>query len=206
MDLHRSTGKADWVSIDPARYNFWQRTASRTNSIITPGNIITVVGFVLVIIGLVAILKHYYWLGLVIIAIGRLFDIADGYVAQKTGTKSPLGEGLDATLDKFAGLFVGLALIAARVASWRLVVIILLPHAIISVISIVYNHRHVRLHPSRVGKLSMAAGWLCLVGLVLVQATHSPAHSPITLITYSFAFLGVAMGLYAAIGYLADEN
>lgn len=44
--------------------------------------------------------------GLAETAVGRLLDLVDGQVARYTGQTSPLGEAVDSTLDKLAGLAI----------------------------------------------------------------------------------------------------
>jgi phosphatidylglycerophosphate synthase len=44
--------------------------------------------------------------GLVETVAGRLLDVADGFVARRTGQASEFGATVDATLDKFAGLAI----------------------------------------------------------------------------------------------------
>ncbi len=100
MDLHHVHGTADWERIPVEQHNVWQRLASRTNGILTPANFITAAGTLMVGSGLNDIAHGRKGKGLLKMGIGRLADIADGAVAHKTGTKSPLGEFLDASLDK----------------------------------------------------------------------------------------------------------
>jgi phosphatidylglycerophosphate synthase len=206
MDLHRAVCTAEWQDVPHDKRNSWQRIASKTNAVITPGNVITVLGFIIVIYGLYAITQHHYWAGVVCLTIGRLMDIADGLVAQSTGTKSRLGESLDAGFDKLATVLTLAALIVAHVASLRLLIVLAVPHVIITAISYTYMRRKIRLHPSLQGKLSMASAWVCLVGLVVIQAAHAPSHSIITIFVYILAVISVAFGLYAASDYISQKK
>jgi phosphatidylglycerophosphate synthase len=129
MKLHRASGN-DWDDIAPEERNIWQRTASSTNGLVSPSNVITIVGGVLVTAGLVLLARHeIVWLAVTLIMIGRAADLADGLVADKTGTKSTVGEAMDATVDK-------LELVAAVVVIWlaslipAFVFVILVVHAV----------------------------------------------------------------------------
>lgn len=206
MNLHRTTGKPDWETTDVTQQNLWQRWAAQTNGLVTLGNILTIVGFGVVVVGLVALLQHHYWAGVIGLVTGRLCDIADGWLAELTGTKSPLGELLDAGLDKLGTILTIVVFFVAGVAPWWIVGALLLPHGIISIITIRALGKNIRLHPSRLGKLSMAVAWISLVGLVLVQATNTTSTSSLGLAVFLLAFVSVGMGLTAAVGYAAEHH
>ena len=100
INLHRAGKKADWEDIAPEERNAWQRTAAQTHGIVTPGNLVTLASFG---VGLWAL--HKYRKGedmsaAVLFAASLLGDAADGMVADKTSTKSPLGAALDPLKDK----------------------------------------------------------------------------------------------------------
>jgi CDP-diacylglycerol--glycerol-3-phosphate 3-phosphatidyltransferase len=73
-------------------------------------NVVTVVGFLLMV-GIAVVLAHGYlfWGGLLII-IAALFDAMDGALARMMGQTSRFGAFLDSTLDRFseAVIFLGL--------------------------------------------------------------------------------------------------
>src|SRR5437764_4120352 len=102
MDMHRSTGLPDWENVSQNDWNRWQRHAQATHSLITPGNVISILGLLGVFLSLLLINNTHYRLGLIILAVSRLLDIVDGWAAQITGTKSPFGERIDAATDKIA--------------------------------------------------------------------------------------------------------
>ncbi len=201
MKLHRTTGKPDWADISASDQNIMQRVAASTKGVITPGNALTVAGFGIVIIGLGYILKQHYWEGGIALAIGRLCDITDGWVADYSGTKSPFGELLDASLDKI-GTFLSLAVFYANSVAPRWVLLsLLVPYLIIALIALVAFQQNTRLHPSRTGKLSMAAAWFSLLGYVGMRALNAGSMSIIAVGIGALAIISVALGLYAAYGY-----
>ena len=61
-------------------------------------NTITIIGFLIGIVGWIALAMNQYYLALGMIAINRIFDGLDGLMAQKT-TKTEIGGFLDIVLD-----------------------------------------------------------------------------------------------------------
>lgn len=202
MNLHRAESQAEWQNLAATNRNSWQKLAAKTSGIVTPGNALTLIGLGLSLLGLVALLNENYWVGLAGLAIGRLFDIADGLAANYTGTKSPLGEILDAVADK---LITGLALIAlgvSGVVGWLMLAGLALPHAIIAVASMLAYVKGRRLHPSRLGKLSMALAWVAIIGFVLAKA--APDLGLISAASVGIALASILLGLAVTLEYLRD--
>lgn len=206
MKLHRSSSKPDWELIDASERNISQRIAAITKGVITPGNIATFIGIALVVLGLIEILDKNYWLGSVLIIIGRLFDLVDGWLAESTQTKSPLGELLDASIDKLGTVLTIIALYVAMLAPWWVLTLLLLPHIVIAVISLNARRHGITLHPSRAGKLSMAAVWGALFGLILIHALDWSTFDIGTVVVYCIAALSVGLGGVAATGYLYNRD
>lgn len=195
MDLHRTTKQPDWKKTSASEYSVFQKVAASTNGIITPANVVTLIGFAVVVAGLVALLQKHYWLGLFLMGFGRLFDIADGFVAQATHTKSPVGEMLDAVVDKVGTFLTLIVLVAAHITSVWVITALIIPQVIISSITL-YNRRlGRRMHPSRSGKLSMFAAWTAIVGVIALKALEEPLW--LTTVTYGFVVASLAFGIYA---------
>lgn len=98
-DMHRIVdGRSDWENSALAgeKLNFFQKVASKTFGIVTPGNIISVTGFAATYKGLKLIEEERYASGLAWVVGGRTCDLIDGYVAGKTKTKGRVGEMVDA--------------------------------------------------------------------------------------------------------------
>jgi len=204
MNLHRTTGAPDWAAVKPRNRNVWQHIAASTYGIATLSNIVTFGGFALVVIGLFYLLNHEYLLGAVLLAVGRAADILDGWLAEVTGTKSPLGELLDASLDK-VGTFLTLGVMfVAGIAPWWIIVLLLLPHIVITFVTMIAVQHKQQLHPSRAGKLSMATVWVSLVGFVLMKILDVADVSVLGVFTYAVAFISVFLGCFAARGYFRD--
>lgn len=204
MDLHRTTKKPDWQKRKSSEYNIFQRVAARTDGILSPANIVTLIGFGVVLYGLVAILQKQFWLGLILIGIGRLFDIADGFVAQATHTKSPIGELFDAVADKVGTFLTIIVLVVAQVTSWWIIIALVVPQVVISGITLYRRQRGRRMHPSRSGKLSMAAAWGGIVGVIIMKATDEPLWLAIGV--YALVAVSFLLGSYAVVQYAKGRD
>ncbi|MBC7581473.1 CDP-alcohol phosphatidyltransferase family protein [Aeromicrobium sp.] len=163
MKLHRANGN-DWDEVAIADRTVWQRYAARTQGYITPANAVTIFGSFIALTGLyVLALDVNTMLGVSLLLVGRLADLFDGVVADYTGTKSPIGEAVDATADK-------VVLAASVMTLW---IIQLLPTAVFGFLALhaVYNvllfgwalFTAQRLHPSRNGKLAAALEWVVVL-------------------------------------------
>ncbi len=206
MNLHRTNGKPDWELIDVSKRTAIQRLAFATHGIITPPNIITFIGFAVVIYGLMALLQQHFWTGLIALAVGRLLDVVDGFVAERTGTKSPLGELLDATIDKIGTILTIIMFYVAGISFWWLITVLLLPQVLIPLVIFYKRSRKIKTHPTRVGKLSMASLWVSLVGLILVKAIDVTWLHPVTFIVYGISFISFALGIYALGQYITGRD
>jgi cardiolipin synthase len=170
MQLHRTTGKPDWVVIKPEARNAWQRFAAATKSVVTPGNAVSLVGLLIVCEGMYMLFDHRPTTGLWLIVGGRFCDVADGFVADHTGTKSPLGEAVDATFDKIGALGILVAVGIEHIVPWWAVGIIGAQNAANSVIAYVGWRRKLAIQPVLSGKLSTALQWLSLSCFLVAAA------------------------------------
>lgn len=200
MDMHRTGPTADWQTVPAARHNRWQRLAARTNGVLTPGNFFTWLGFILICIGLVDLIRHEYITALILIALGRICDLADGWVAQKTGTKSPFGEKMDAGFDKLATLLaIGALVFIQAVPSWLAGLIIGL-QLFISISGWQSLRTKRPLHPSRIGKIGMAAAWLGFL-VALFSVIPKSDSQPLRFLALGILLISVVMALATSIGY-----
>jgi len=173
MDLHRAL-EADWRGLKPGDMNRWQRLAAASHGLATPGNAISLLGLVLVTVGILLAVREEAGLGAGLIVLGRLGDLADGYIADKTGTKSPLGEAVDATIDKIVTAFVMLILLSIDgPARWFGVAVLLHFFYHISLF-IIASRRRFRIHPSRHGKTTTFVLWIA-AALYIIQTADLPS-------------------------------
>lgn len=204
MQLHRTTGKADWLAIPPQNHSAWQRLAARTNGVVTPSNAVTIAGLALVLIGLHQIVNQHYLAGTVLMAIGRICDILDGWLAERTRTKSPLGELLDAGIDKVLTILTVVIFFALHIApTWALIALVT-PHVLIVVIMLGWRIRKRAFHPSLVGKLSMVGAWVSLLSYALAHIVDLPA--PALAATQVVVIASSAAGLCAAAQYTRGRD
>lgn len=206
LQLHRVGDIPDWKTVPPARHNGWQRLAIQTYGMLTPGNVISLIGLTFVMIGLWQIASAQLGQGAILVAIGRIADLVDGVVADHTGTKSPMGEILDASFDKL-GAFVALYIFTIHhiVPVW-LAVLFVLQLLITVLIALWARGRRVVLHPSKIGKFTTAASWLALLAFIsgrylTAAAQHASARIVLSS-AYGLATIALALGIVGIHGYV----
>ncbi len=205
MKLHRRGDRADWDKVRAARRTSWQRLAKASHGVLTPANLITVAGFLLVALGCYLLIRHKYSYGIAAIVVGRLADIADGIVAERTKTKSSLGEIMDAGLDKVAMLLLLLALIDQHLIPLVLLGIVLLQNAINVVVALLAKSKGIELQPSAHGKITVAATWMSLVtfaaATVAGRESLPTLHSELAIIASVLALIFVVFGFISSKQY-----
>ena len=176
MSLHRAL-RSDWSTVTPQERNIWQRWAAVSHGVFTPGNIISVVGGGLVLWGLVLVSRNSLISGSGAIIIGRLCDLLDGLVAEYTQTKSPLGEFVDATIDKILIVLALFVLVNHQILPVFLGVIMFIHAFYMITLATIAREIKVRIHPSRSGKLATAFEWLSVAlymfAAILAQQNYS---------------------------------
>lgn len=196
MKLHRSE-VADWNDLSPGQLNAWQRLAVRTNGVVTPGNVISLMGALVVIYGLIVITRHHLTAGIIIVVAGRLADVLDGMAAEASHTKSPLGETVDATVDKVLIALALIVMLSEQLLPPLVGLVMLLQAGYNSAVSLIakYRPRPIKLHPSRAGKLSAVFEWLS-VGLYIwaADARGDSPHQGLLIAA------GISFGLFVALG------
>ena len=203
MQMHRISGRADWANVKQADRNGWQRLASRTHGSVTPGNAVTVIGAGIATVALVLITQHHYWVGVALLAVGRLCDLLDGYLADLTGTKGPIGELLDVVADKLISLGCAIVFLVAHIMPLWLLVGLAAPQFITVGVKVLFA-AHKPIRPTRSGKISMALLWLCLLGFLLDQATGT--HALVRTVAYVLGFASILVGLYANRAYYDEAR
>lgn len=204
MNLHRIKGKPDWERTAKPNLNYWQQVAESTNGIVTPANVATIAGLIVVIVGLHEVASKHYTTGLIILCVGRCFDILDGLLAQMTHTKSPLGERLDATVDKISTGLTFIMLYFCRLMPWWIILILLIPQAVIATLTFVALSQNYHPHPSLRGKLSMASMWLTLVGFLSLKVFTHCGHENLKVLSYALVVISVGLGIAAIFGYTLE--
>ena len=170
MDLHELHTGAEWYDVSDQKRTPVQRLAARTLGVVTPGNFITILGALITISGLVAFWQSSFVVGLILIGLGRLFDILDGYTARRTHTSSPVGEGLDAATDKFVILLAAGVLLLTHAVPTVLMTAVAILELVTAVTVMTGRKLGVRLHPLRIGKYATFGLWSALL---LYLVAHS---------------------------------
>lgn len=202
MNLHRAEKVGDWEQIPHEKRNRWQKIAAKTKGIITPANFITLTGGVLVIDGLYDFAFGDKKMGVAKIIFGRALDVADGYVADKTGTKSPLGEAFDVTVDKIALATALPVLVDKDIIPMASGIMIGAQNLANIAITGIAKSRGNEIHSSRLGKNTTFGQWAA-IGLYTIGSTSSHELSQsiedsANVITYA----STAIGFFATSGYV----
>lgn len=206
INLHTSSARPDWETVKADQRNIWQKIAVSTKGVVTPGNIISALGAGIVIAGFVQLDPDTdnLMLAAFLIMLGRSFDLLDGYAADRTGTKSHLGETIDAALDKVL-LFMAVIFTLAYGLIPDVVLVILLVHGIFnSYTSLAGKLRKIPTHPSLAGKLSTFLGWSVIVLFVVRQSTLQESgifNVLITVLAYASFAVFVVLASVAARNY-----
>jgi len=169
---------AQWYDIPDAKRTSLQRLAHRSLGIATLPNIATVLGAGVAIAGVFVFQGGAYFWGLFLVWFGRACDLLDGFLARRTKTSSPFGEGLDAATDKLVILIAGIVLVHIQVISLALAVVVLFEQLGTSMLTLLARRRDIWLHPTRLGKYTMFGLWIMvLVYLLAFWLDHTAGHS-----------------------------
>jgi len=201
MKLHRADRQPDWELVSSEQRSNLQRVAAQTSGAVTPGNVLSFVGLILVFVGLVAVDDNHLWHGLIIIGVGRLFDIVDGFAAEKTGTKSPVGEGVDAAFDKIAALASLIIFAVKHIIPWPFALIIGLENLFTSICALVAKHHDKPIHPVASGKIGGAVEWGAFLAFILGAAIHTHASHTLTVTGYVLAIVAIGLNAVATVRY-----
>lgn len=196
---------ADWDKKASGPFNGWQRLAKKTGGVITPGNLASFFGGVAAIYGLWVVMAGEIVNGLIFLSIGRIADVADGVIAEYTKTKSPLGEIIDATIDKIIIAAALIVLGALQLIPWVILIFIALQNMANVISSILAKLRNKLLHPSRLGKVSAAFSWVTLILYPLgdwLQKDLAPSGGSVLVSISIISFvIYIVLGLQASLGY-----
>ncbi|HXH26533.1 MAG TPA: CDP-alcohol phosphatidyltransferase family protein [Candidatus Acidoferrum sp.] len=198
MNLHHVGKRPDWQLVPPGKRNAWQRIAARTGGVVTAANALSVAGAASSMWGVVHIANHQLFLGLAAISIGRIADAFDGAVADITGTKSPLGEALDATLDKLLLLAILIVSALTNLAPLWALAGITAVSLLVGCLGLTAKLRKQELHPDIFGKLSTAGLWITLVLYGITALVQVPW---LTIIANAGMIVSLVLGLFALINY-----
>lgn len=210
MNLHRSDKTPDWekeADYELPKYaKVAQSVARRTNGIVTPGNIISAIGLGLTLSGARDVSKGSNVKGSVKIIVGRSLDIVDGIAADKTKTKSALGEAVDATFDKIGMVATLFALYKSDTVPEDRLTKFALQNTANVVATTLAKRNDIELHPSQHGKVTTALQWVSIgssvVGSNFEAQEHPVVSRSIDFIGDSTALVANSLGTLVSLDYL----
>ncbi len=184
-DLHTSGTIPQWEQISEPQHRF-QKVARETYGVVTPANAVTVAGFVLVISGLIDLSRGNRRKAITKIAAGRSLDLVDGAVAKATGTMSPLGEALDAGLDKVSMAASLAVLHKSEDLPKGLLRLFAARDLGMAVLTVVGKLRGVHPHPNEASKTATFHQWMA-AGSMLIAAELNDTEKPELALTAKLA-------------------
>ncbi|MFF2345433.1 CDP-alcohol phosphatidyltransferase family protein [Pseudarthrobacter sp. NPDC058119] len=154
-------------------------------------NLLTVVRFmgVPLFIWLVLAQKEY-GAGVVVLAVMAGTDWIDGYIARRFDQASKLGRVLDPIADRLALLAVAFTLVIAGVVHWLYLAALVVPDAVLLVLTLSLFHGHPDLPVSVVGKVRTG---LLLLGTPLLLLSRLDNGMSAALLTAAWVVLGLGL-------------
>lgn len=164
-------------------------------------NVITLVRFLLVPVFFALMVGQRFGWALVVLAVLGSTDWVDGYVARRLGQVSRIGMILDPLADRLALIIVAIAFVASGLAPLWLILAILVPDAVLIVVSLALFRNHPDLPVSLMGKLRTA---ILLVGapLLLLGRLELFRDTPVTTVALVLLGVGCICHVAASAGYL----
>ena len=208
-EMHRiAEQRADWERVAPDDWNVYQRIAAATHGTVTPGNAVTLLGATLSVGGLMAIDQDQIEWGLLCLAAGRYCDVKDGDTAERTKTKGPFGEGLDASIDNLLMVFALPVLKRNEIVPENEVNVAAGLVTIKAAATFFAKRRGNEIHASRLGKIGAAGEWaaICLDLSAEVLNKHDKPIASERVKKVGKRVMQLSLGLTgaASVGYVCD--
>jgi cardiolipin synthase len=169
--------------------------------VFTVPNALTVLRFmgVPLFIWLVLAQKQYGF-AVLVLAVMAGTDWVDGYVARRFDQASKLGRVMDPIADRLALIAVAVTLVIAGVVHWVYLAALVVPDAVLLVLTLSYFHGHPDLPVSRIGKIRTG---LLLVGtpLLVLSRLDVPSADALYVAAWTVLGLGLAGHWIAAYNY-----
>ena len=221
INPHTPDKMPDWELIPEENRNAFQNIAAQTNGIATVGNAITYIGYSLTNSGLSDV-EHGYSLaesGVLDLAelmtqkgnrknrVGRVLDIVDGIAADKTGTKSPLGEKIDAFADKILMLKALRTLHRTNSAPKSTIGAYLILGSVNAVSALEAKRKGKEIHTSKAGKIATVLAWHSITDSIAITALSYKNEdkkkiSGLEKRAKVTTALAIGLGMYATYGYV----
>lgn len=159
--------------------------------VFTVPNLLTVLRFmgVPLFIWLVLAEKEYGF-AVLVLAVMAGTDWVDGYVARRFDQASKLGRVMDPLADRLAMIAVAVTLVIAGVVHWLYLAALVVPDAVLLVLTLFYFHGHPDLPVSRIGKIRTG---LLLLGTPMLVLSRLDV--PLAGVLYVAAWVVLGLGL-----------
>jgi cardiolipin synthase len=159
--------------------------------VFTVPNLLTVLRFmgVPLFIWLVLAEKEYGF-AVLVLAVMAGTDWVDGYVARRFDQASKLGRVMDPLADRLALISVAVTLVIAGVVHWLYLAALVVPDAVLLVLTLFYFHGHPDLPVSRIGKIRTG---LLLLGTPMLVLSRLDV--PLAGVLYAAAWVVLGLGL-----------
>jgi cardiolipin synthase (CMP-forming) len=154
-------------------------------------NLLTVVRFMGVPLFIWLVLaQREYGAGVIVLAVMAGTDWIDGYIARRFDQASKLGRVLDPIADRLALLAVAVTLVIAGVVHWLYLAALVVPDAILLVLTLSLFHGHPDLPVSVVGKVRTG---LLLLGTPLLLLSRLDTGFAGQLLAAAWVVLGLGL-------------
>ncbi len=207
MKLHRIEKQPDWQNIPVGNLNAFQKIAKKTHGIVTPGNVITAIGLGLVIDGCNDLDQNPNK-ALIKVSAGRVADYLDGIVADKTQTKSQIGEAADVVADKIATLAILKSANDHKILSSRFLNFLIIQNSVNSFIGLQAKLSRQELHSSKYGKIATAlqtAAFITSIASFVIENNHPFDQRKKSNIQKLLNYPTIAMSVMATYDYLNGQ-
>jgi len=159
--------------------------------VFTIPNLLTVVRFMGVPLFIWLVLaQREYGAGVIVLAVMAGTDWIDGYIARRFDQASKLGRVLDPIADRLALLAVAVTLVIAGVVHWLYLAALVVPDAILLVLTLSLFHGHPDLPVSVVGKVRTG---LLLLGTPLLLLSRLDTGAADQLLVAAWVVLGLGL-------------
>jgi len=169
--------------------------------VFTIPNVLTVLRFMGVPLFIWLVLaQQEYGIAVVVLAVMAGTDWIDGYVARRFNQASKLGRVMDPLADRLALIAVAVTLVIAGVVHWLYLAALLVPDAVLLVLTLFYFRGHPDLPVSKVGKVRTG---LLLLGtpMLVLSRLDTPFGEPLFIAAWIVLGLGLAGHWIAAYNY-----
>ncbi|MET3809704.1 CDP-alcohol phosphatidyltransferase family protein [Arthrobacter sp. UYEF3] len=167
------------------------RSQIHHDTVLTVPNLLTVVRFlgVPLFVWLVLAEREYGVAALVLVVMAST-DWVDGYIARRFNQMSKLGRVMDPIADRLSLIAVAVTLVIAGVVEWWYLAALLVPDAVLLLLSLFYFRGHPDLPVSRIGKIRTG---LLLVGTPLLVLSKLPVPGTSAYFVAAWIFLGAGL-------------